>query len=167
MAEDNKAVNEGQSAATDNQVVPPVTNEDYEARIAELEAEKADLIVSESNYKLGMLKAKGKIKENLEDETEEERIERIVNAKMTSKKIEVIDNEKEALLKKLAKENKELKLAQLNKTTPPASIGTHNESIQVKDTTITSDQMAAFKAKGWTDKDIERYKKNLLKYAGR
>ncbi len=63
------------------------------------------------------------------------------------------------------KENKELKLALSNKTTsgPAAAIGTHSEAPVVQDTLVTNEQMAAFKAKGWSDKDIERYKQNLRK----
>jgi hypothetical protein len=79
-----------------------------------------------------------------------------------------IAQEQEAIIKKALKENKELKLANLNKTkVPPASVGSHNESIPATDTSITPEQMSAFKARGWSDKDIERYKKNLRKYGGR
>ena len=146
-----------------------VTNDDAEARIAQLEADKAKLITENANYKLGILKAKGKKQdEDFEEETEEERIARIVQEKLTQTKISQIDSEKEELLKKLAKENKELKLAQLNKTnTPPASIGTHSEAPGVQDTLVTPEQLAAFKKMGWDDKDIERYKANLRKYGGR
>lgn len=167
--EDTKAV-ENQSAATETEVIP-VDKDDAEARIALLEAERNKAIEEAANYKLGMLKAKGKLKEefeNSEDESEDEKIERIVNEKLSKTKIAQIDTAKEELLKKLAKENKELKLAQLNKTTTtPTTMGIHSESTPVKDTIVTPDQMSAFKAKGWNDKDIERYKKNLLKYGGR
>jgi len=79
-----------------------------------------------------------------------------------------IAQEQDALIKKALKENRELKLAQLNKTnTPPASVGTHSEGQMVKDTLVTPDQAAAFKARGWSDKDIEKYKKNLQRYSGR
>ncbi len=61
------------------------------------------------------------------------------------------------------KENKEAKLALANKTGTPSSIGSHTESKVVGDTLVTPEQIAAFKARGWDDKKIERYKKNLLK----
>lgn len=149
-------------------VTPPViTESEDEKRIKQLEKDKADLIVESSNYKMAFLKEKSKKESDLE-ETEEERVRRITLETIASTKVAQIDAEKEALLKKLAKENSELKLAQLNKTTnPPATIGSHNEGQEVKDTLVTPEQLAAFKAKGWTDKDIERYKKNLQKYGTR
>jgi len=106
--------------------------------------------------------------EDFEDETEEERTRRIIKEELAQSKIQQIDTEKEMLLKKLARENKELKLANLNKTgTPVATVGTHSEGTPVTDTSVTPEQLAAFKAKGWTDKDIERYKGNLRRYSGR
>lgn len=163
MSEKTTAVETDQTAATDTTVTPTATTEgDAEARIAKLEEEKA-------NYKLAFLKEKSKNKpEDLANESEDDKISRIVAEKIAETKIEAIDNEKEDLLKKLAKENKELKLAQLNKTTtPPAAIGAHSESTAVIDTMVTPEQLLAFKARGWTDKDIERYKKNYQKYSGR
>lgn len=165
MNEDPNAVEKKEVPAA---VIPPVnptgTDEDIEARIAQLETEKA-------NYKLAFLKEKSKNKQedfNNDDETEDEKIARIVSEKLAETKIAQIDNEKEALLKQVIKENKELKLAQLNKpTSTPASMGAHSEGTPVTDTTVTPEQMAAFKAKGWSDKDIERYKKNLNRYGGR
>lgn len=153
-------------------VVPKVdpsttTISDDEALIAKLEKEKADLIVEAANYKVAFLKEKSK-REVDPDETEEDRVRRITKEELAKTRISQIDADKEVLVQKLVKENKELKLAQLNKTTiPPQGIGSHNEGIKVPDTQITADQLAAFKAKGWTDKDIERYKKNLQKYGGR
>lgn len=149
-------------------VTPPVITEtEDEKKIKQLEKEKADLIVEAANYKVAFLKEKSKKETDLE-ETDEERIKRITLETISSTKIAQIDAEKETLLKKLAQENRELKLAQLNKTiTPPATIGTHTEGQSVTDTLVTPDQLAAFKAKGWTDKDIERYKKNLQRYGNR
>ncbi len=51
----------------------------------------------------------------------------------------------------------------MNKTGIPSGTGSHTEGRQVVDTMVTPEQLAAFKARGWTDKDVERYKKNLLK----
>lgn len=160
----------GQPIAPDTTVIPAVqTEEDIEAKIAALEAAKAKALEEAANYKIAYLKEKTKAKDfDSDDETEDERIERIVQEKITATKVAQIDLEKEALLAKALKENKELKLAQLNKTTtPPAAVGTHSEGTPVTSTLITPEQMAAFKARGWTDKDIERYKKNLQRYTGR
>lgn len=169
MEENKKPATETTSAQTiapedkDKKVIAPT--DDAEARIAALEDEKATLIANEANYKIAYLKEKSKNKEPEDlDETEEERIRRIANEELSKKRISEIDKEKEELLKKTLKENKELKLAQLNKTDIPASTTTHTEGQKVTDTLVTPEQLAAFKAKGWTDKDIERYKKNLVRY---
>jgi len=154
------------------EVTPPVIptegkeiapSEDAEAKVAALEAEKATILEREANYKAAYLKEKAKNREPDLDETDEEKFRRIAREEMAEANISKIDTEKEVLLKKLAKENKELKLAQLNRTDIPASTTTHTEGQGVKDTIISPEQMASFKAMGKDDKWIANYKKNLLK----
>lgn len=151
----------------DAETIAPQENpeqDDAEARIAALEAEKAAILERESNYKQAYLKEFEKNRQIPADESDEDRIRRITREELAAKEVVAIDTEKEELLKKLAKENKELKLAQMNKTgAPPASVGTHSEGTPVTDTLVTPDQMAEFKKRGWSDQDIERYKQNLLK----
>ena len=137
-----------------------------QARIAELEAERAAIIEREANYKLAYLKEVEKNK-NLghEGETEDERIRRITREELAKKEIAQIDTEKEELFKKTLKENKELKLAIQNKTPGSSTAGGgSSEQPQVTSTLVTEEQIAAFKKRGWSDADIERYKKNLLRY---
>ena len=174
MDTNNTAVEDkNQTAASGQTTTPPVVTsaEDYEAQIAKLEAEKAKAIEEGSNWKIAALKAKGKLPtEQLEegDETPDEKMRRIAREELANTKIIQIDTEKDALVKKMARELSELKLANLNKTTtPPAAMGAHSESAQVNTTDITPEQLAAFKARGWTDKDIENYRKNLKRYGGR
>lgn len=143
--------------------VVEVVVDDNEAKIAALEAEKAKLIEESANYKLGMLKAKAKNEDP--DEDEDQKIDRKVQEAISNSRLVEIAREQDTIIQKALKENKELKLARLNKTEPAAAVGIHSESIPVRDTQVTPDQMAAFKARGWTDKDIERYKKNLQRYA--
>jgi len=168
MDKDETAVNTDQSAATGESTPPALTlEEDAEARIAALEAERDKLIEEGSNWKVAALKYKSKAKDDDLDD-DDDRIRRIAQQAVADSRLADIAREKDAIIQKTLRENKELKLAQLNKnTTPPAAIGTHNEGPTVRDTTVTPDQMAAFKARGWTDKDIERYKKNLQRYSGR
>lgn len=154
-----------ETVATPEKVI--VSTDDNEARIAALEDEKATLIRNEATYKIAYLKEKSKNREPDPDESEDDRIRRITREELANTRISQIDKEKEELFNKTLKENKELKLAQLNKTDIPASTTTHSEGQKVTDTLVTPEQMLAFKAKGWTDKDIERYKKNLVKYGGR
>lgn len=167
--ENNTAVNTNQAAAPDKTVTPAVDmTEDMVARFAQLEAEKAKAIEEAANYKLAFLKEKTKQPENFENESEEDKMRRIAQETLANSRVADIAREQDELLQRALKENKELKLAQLNKTnTPPAVIGSHNEAPTVQDTLVTPEQMAAFKARGWSDKDIERYKKNLQRYSGR
>ena len=162
------AVNTTEPAAAQTEVTTVV--DDNEARIKALEAEKAKLIEESANWKLAALKAKSKSKasEDFEELDDDERMEQIARKALAESRLAEIAREQDDIIQKALKENKELKLAHLNKTTtPPASVGTHTESTPVRDTLITPDQMAAFKARGWNDKDIERYKKNLQRYGGR
>jgi len=143
--------------------------EDAEAKIAALEDEKATILEREANYKIAYLKEKKKNEGNIDhDETDDERIRRITREELANSRLAQIDNEKEALLKKTLKDNKELRLALGNKPTNTATgAGGHTEQPVVTDTLVTPEQLSAFKAKGWSDKDIERYKKNLQRYSGR
>lgn len=142
---------------------------DNEAEFARLEAEKNKAIEEAANYKLAYLKEKKKKEDFVdEDEDEEAKIRRITTETLAESRLAEIARQQDEIIKKALKENKELKLAQLNKTgMPPASMGTHSESTPVRDTLVTPEQMTAFKAKGWSDKDIERYKKNIQRYSGR
>lgn len=140
--------------------------DESEAKIAALEAEKNAILEREANYKVAYLKEKKKNDDFAPiEETDEERIRRITREELSKDRITAIDEEKEALLRKTLKENKELKLAIQNKA-PSSSTGSgsHTENPEVVSTIVTPEQLAAFKARGWTEKDIERYKKNLLKY---
>ncbi len=153
--------------------IPAVAEEDLEAKNVALEAEKSRLIEEAANYKLAYLKEKRKKEQFAEPEedlgeTQDEKMRRIANEALANSRIAEIAREQDLIIKKALKENKELKLAQMNRTNiPPASVGTSNESTPVTSTSITPEQMVAFKAKGWDDKTIERYKKNLQKYGGR
>lgn len=171
MDKEKQAVNTTDPAAGQKtEPVAPVTPSDAEARLAVLAAEKAKAIEEAANWKIAALKAKSKNKEGIidDEEAEKERIASVVQEELAKARISAIDTERETLLKKTLQENKELKLAQLNKSNmPPASVGAHSEGQSVQDTSVTTEQLSAFKARGWSDKDIERYKKNLRRYATR
>lgn len=155
-------------ATSEEGQVLPSDQIDLEARFSQLESEKNKAIEEAANYKVAYLKEKSKKEESFEDDGDDEKFRRIAREELANSRLAEIATEQDDIIKRALKENKELKLAQLNKTkTPPASMGTHSEGITVKDTLVTSDQMSAFKAKGWSDKDIERYKKNLQRYGGK
>lgn len=142
---------------TTTEVAPTIAPEDdLEARLAKLEEEK-------ENYRKAYLKEASKKSEPV-DEDEDEKINRKVQQAIADSKLAEIAREQDEIIRKALKENKELKLAQLNKTgAPPAVIGAHSESMPVSDTLVTPEQMAYFKQRGWDDKKIQAYKQNLLK----
>lgn len=141
-----------------------VSTDDTEARIAAIEAEKAKLFEEKENYRFAYLKEKKKGDVD-PSETEEERLRRIVREETASSRISLLDKEKEDLLKKTLRENKELKLAQLNKSDIPASTSVHSEGASVKDTLVTPEQERYFKdTLKWDDKKIANYKKNLQRH---
>lgn len=157
MDEDKKAVDGGTAAPTNSTLT-----DDSEARFATLEAEKNKAVEAAANWKIAAMKARAEGS----DESEDDKMRRVAGEVLAESRLAEITREQDAIIKKTLKENKELKLAQLNKTgAPPAAQGTHSEGQAVTDTLITPEQMAAFKALKWTEKDIERYKKNLGRYS--
>jgi hypothetical protein len=158
MEEEKKATESAQPIATETVAV---TVEDLEAKNAVLEAEKVKLMEEKENYRKAYLKADARTVP--EDEDGDDKIRRIAQETLANSRLADIAREQDAIIKKALKENKELKLAQLNKTDVSASVGTHSESQPVRDTLITPEQMVYFKSKNYTDKDIERYKANLLR----
>lgn len=163
MADEIKAT-EPEPIATQTE---KVSVEDLEAKNAALEAEKVKLVGERENYKVAYFKEKSKHSEPDGDESDDDRIRRITHETLADSRLAEIAREQQAIIDKALKENKELKLAINNKTDIPVSTGVHSEGIAVKDTLITPDLEAYFKSKNYTEKDRERYKKNLLRYAGR
>lgn len=173
MNKDNNVIETNASAITPKEEtqVGVSTEIDYEARISALEAEKAKLVETSANYQLAYLKEKGKNKSGsqiIENESEEDRIARLVEEKIAQSRLAQINKEKDELVQRSLKENKELRQALINRSSIiPTSLGTHSEGKVVTDTIVTPEQMAAFKKAGRDDKWIERYKKNLIKHSSR
>lgn len=138
------------------EVAPTIApEEDLEAKYVQLEEEK-------ENYRKAYLKEAAKRTEPA-DEEEDAKIDRKVQEAIANSKLAEIAREQDGIIKQTLKENKELKLAALGNKEPPAAIGSHSETVAVTDTSITPEQMAYFKSRNWTDKDIERYRANLRK----
>lgn len=173
MNKETKATETNASTIASKEGTPVVvpTDIDYEARIAELEAEKAKLVDSSANYKLAYLKESNKNKsssKSFEDETEEERLARLVDERISESRLVEINRQQDELVKRSLKENKELRQALLNRSAGiPTSVGSHTEGKTVSDTVVTPEQEATFRKAGWDDKKIERYKKNLIKQTSR
>ena len=114
-------------------------------------AREEKLAEERDNYKQGMLKAKGKAKE---DETEEEN-------GTGDKKSE--SNELIGVVKQLLRINQELETAVVNKS-QVASTGQgagSEEKAKVGDNMLSDEQIKSLQAKGWDDVKIARFKQNL------
>ncbi len=152
--------------ATETDVQPIAAEEKIEVETEE--ARYQALEIEKDNYRQAYLKEVEKNK-NAKNEgieiDEDEKMYRVAQRALSESRLAEIAREQDTIIKKALKENKELKLAQLNKKEPSAGMGTHSEGTAVKDTLVTPEQMAVFKAKGWDDKKIERYKQNLVRQA--
>jgi hypothetical protein len=136
-----------------------ITPDDLESRNAVLEAEKVKLLEESINYKAAYLKERAK----QSDGDDDERLRRIAREELSNSRLAEIAREQDTIIKKALRENKELKLAQMNKSDVSLLVGSHSEGQAVKDTMITPDQMSQFKSMGKSDKWIENYKKNLIR----
>ena len=122
MSTETKAVEtKVETAATQPEtVVTPTTTEvDYEVELQKKDAEIAKIKEDKENYRKGMLKAKGKLPEedNLEDESLDDKVSRLVKEQILNTKEAQVQAEKDALVTTLAKKNKELTLALGHATT--------------------------------------------------
>lgn len=137
---------------------------DLEAELASKDAEIERIREERENYKRGMLKAKGKLPEEDVEETVEETIRRITREELLNSQQAKAQAEKDALIQKALRENKELKLALKNRSNLTPSGGSAGpEKEVIKDNTFSTDQIKDIKAKfpHWTDKEIEQFKQNL------
>lgn len=143
---------------------------DYEAVLAQKDAELAKVREEKDNYRKGLLKAKGKIPDVSSDndgiEDAESMTRRIVQETLLSTKEAQLQADKDNALKAVLKRNKELELALKNRgqVTDTSSQGSNQEKPEgKKDNTLSNEQLNGLKSKGWSDKKIEEFKKNLSK----
>ncbi len=140
-------------------------------KVTLIEAENAKLREERDNYKEVALKRLGKLpadSEFLGDSGADisSLIEEKVKIALIDKEIARKELEKELEIKRITKENAELRLAIKNR--PEGSIGGDSGgSIEVKDNVFTSEQIAVLKKRALSlkadpDKFVENAKKNLL-----
>lgn len=146
---------------------------DYEAELAKKDAELAKTRQERENYRKGMLKAKGKIPDEDDNSSNDEDLDAKIDRKVQERLLETsearIQADKDALIQSMAKRNRELTIAIRNRG--QISDGTGQGSNQDKapgrtDNTLSNDQIASLKSKGWSDKKIEEFKRNLTKGNG-
>lgn len=152
---------------------PNAAEVDYEAVVSQLLDENKKLATERENYRKGMLQAKGKTPKEAQAtmETAEDldaMIDRKVQEKMLGTQQVIAAQKLEETVKSMAKQLKEAKLALANKAGASTTVQP-NGSSDLKPTTdnfFSPEKLAALKAKGWDDKKIEMFKKNLAKARG-
>lgn len=174
--EETKAVETKiEAAAPQSEVVEssPIesTEVDYEAELAKANERIAKLDQEKENYRKGMLKAKGKIPDEDDNSSNGEedidsKVARLVHEQLLKTKEEETRAQKDKLISEMAKKLKETTLALKNRgqVTSTSGQGSNQDRPEVKtDSILSNDQLNSLKAKGWDEKKIEEFKKNLLK----
>ncbi len=145
---------------------------DYEALLAEKDAELAKVQTEKENYRKGLLKAKGKLPEDYQldlDDSEEDadtRTRRIVREEFLQTKEAQLQAEKDQTTKAALKRIKELEIALKNRGQVTATSGEGSNQDKPegkKDNYFSNDQISALRAKGYDDKKIELLKQNMTK----
>ena len=159
---------ETKEVETKEQVASPAQTE-LEAQLAEKDARIAKLTSEKENYKKGMLKAKGKVK----DEDYSEPVDEDLDAKIARKVQETLLDtqlqnalkEKDDLIKKALERNKELETTIANRSQiSGAPVGAGSEQkLTPKDAVLSEEKIKYFKSQGKSDAWIERFKQNLMK----
>ena len=152
---------------TSTQTVPEV---DFEVELAKKDAELTQVRKEKDNYQRANLKKAGaKLPEEDDNSSEEDldaKIDRKVQERLLQTREAQVQSEKDALVLSLAKKNKELTLALKNRgqINTSSGQGSNQERPEGKvDNVLSNDQLASLKARGWDDKKIEEFKKNLNK----
>lgn len=115
------------------------------------------------NYRAGMLKYKGKSKDD-EDFNMEEFIAMKVQEELANQTVKVTEEE----FKRALKDRDEAFTALKNRSqisTIPEGTSTE-DTTKVSDGILSNDKINQFKKMGWSDEKIEVYKKNLMKNRG-
>ena len=162
---------EAAAATTESVVTQSTTEVDYEAVLAQKDAEIAKVREEKENYKKGLLKAKGKLPEDYQSdagdsEDMETLIDRKVQERFLTTKEAQLQSEKDSALKAVLKRNKELETALKSRSdiSSVSGTGSNQEKPAGKtDNFFSNEQIASLKAKGYSDAKIEALKKNMQK----
>lgn len=167
MENDNKAVIpavENKESEVKPQVASP---EELALKLKELEADNLKLSTERENYRIGMLKAKGKMPaEEVEENKLPNELEDFISQKVEailfdSKKAE-LDRQKEELFQKALKENEELRRAVNNPTPTPVGGGSNQDKVELSDNFgFTPEYLAEIKKRGL---DPAVVRKNMTGY---
>lgn len=172
MPDTNTVETKDEAAVTSQEsvVTQTTTSVDYEALLKQKDEEIAKVQEEKNNYRKGLLKAKGKLPEDHQSDTDETedidaKIDRKVNERLLTTKEAQLTAEKDAAIAALVKRNKEYELALKNRgQITSTSDGSNQEKPEgKKDNYFSNEQIAALRAKGYDDKKIETLKKNMAK----
>lgn len=179
MDEKSKAVEIKVQTAATEQEVKKVENtasdsqDDLELQLAATEEALKQSLSERDNYKRGLLKAKGKVQEESVDDVPDEKLEAIIDRKVQERlydtKVVELQRQKDTLLNKAVKENKELKIALKNRSQiQNASTGTSADLSETKSPFFSQEQLAEIERRSkmiGVKIDPEKVKANLLKKA--
>lgn len=162
---------ETNTVETSVKVAVPAQEVDYEALLAEKDAELIKVQSEKENYRKGLLKAKGKIPDDYQSDTDniedaDSRTRRIVEETLLSTRESQLHSEKDAVLKAALKRIKEVELALKNRGSVTSGTGEGSNQDKPegkKDNYFSNDQLTYFKSKGWSDEKIEAAKRNMAK----
>ena len=151
-------------------VVEPVVVTDP---IAEKDKEIAKLKEDRDNYKAVALKRLGKLPGDAEflagtdKDKKELSVAEQIKIALLDKEIELNERAKDEEIKKIVRENGELKIALKNRPGDSIGSGSGNSGVEVKDNVFSAEQIIALKSRATKlgldpDKFIENAKKNLL-----
>ncbi len=172
MSEETKATEaKVETIATPPEVTPPtVTEVDYEAELARKNTEIEKIREEKENYRKAYLKkAKGQPEEDdnsSNDEDLDAKIDRKVQEKLLATREAQALAEKDALVIASAKKIKELTLALKNRgqISSQTGQGSNQDRPEPKsDNILSNEQLSALRARGFDDKKIEEFKRNLTK----
>lgn len=161
------AADQNAGVETTNENAPDINDIDYESELAKKDAVIEKLSKERDNYKEGLLIAKGKKQSvDADEDTElsfEEIAERTVNQRLLKVEEDKVQKEKDDLIKQMAKDLKEAKLALKNKigiATTGAGTGGNQDQEKGSPEFWSPEQLAVIKKKGL---DPEKVKENFLK----
>lgn len=124
MTEEEKKALEAQKAAEE---AAKVAEDEVADTLIKTYADLEKARIERDNYRDGLLKAKGK---KPDDETDDERIERIVNEKIASSQVGSLLKDFQGKLAEVVKKNKELTIANRAKNSMDSKIGGGNQDGQ-------------------------------------
>lgn len=164
--EEKKAVED--KAAADAAVAAAKEPSEIEKQLAEKDDKIKKLTEDRDNYRRGLLAKKGKNDKGEDiDLTVDEKIAAGIEEALLNSSIAKESAEKDDLIKKALARNKELETTIKNRSQiSTTESGSGNEiKIVPKDPVLSDEKLKQFKAMGWDEKKIERYKENLKKTA--